>query len=476
MRDLRRKASLANLSRKSSIRGSAGAGGGISASNSVVSLSRRSSLEEHVAALEREGSLRMRRLRKKVRGTRPVGFNTRYLDERHGEMGISEFGVMSFIDDPSLNIGTESPALDSRHIEADGVRRKSSKRGRLVAVKMTPRRAIWTWGSSSTGLEEDEERTRVGFVREVEVLKHISHPNITRLLEHLSTPSHHILVLPYLPGGDLLGLVNNDVAWSKLGENVLRRIWCELCKAVGWMHGVGLVHRDIKLENILLTTPAFSSLTPESARPTLETLPIPPSPLIKLTDFGLSRFIEIDENGEGELLWTRCGSEAYAAPELVMGTGSVRAQASRKRGGHDNNSNGDSNSSRGFYDARETDAWACGVVLYALVGRKLPFGEGVQQHQERISGDGVPGHGHRHGHGSVVERRQWLMTIARGEYEWPSSASSSASVDDNADYEHSQSNGPDLVGTGLVKSESVKRIVGRLLVRDPRKRARIMDL
>ena len=48
--------------------------------------------------------------------------------------------------------------------------------------------------------------------------QHISHPNITPLLAHLSTASHHILVLPYLPGGDLLGLVNNDVAWGKLSE------------------------------------------------------------------------------------------------------------------------------------------------------------------------------------------------------------------------------------------------------------------
>jgi serine/threonine protein kinase len=50
------------------------------------------------------------------------------------------------------------------------------------------------------------------------ITQHISHPNITPLLAHLSTASHHILVLPYLPGGDLLGLVNNDVAWGKLSE------------------------------------------------------------------------------------------------------------------------------------------------------------------------------------------------------------------------------------------------------------------
>ena len=47
--------------------------------------------------------------------------------------------------------------------------------------------------------------------------QHISHPNITPLLAHLSISTHNILVLPYLSGGDLLGLVNNDVAWGKLG-------------------------------------------------------------------------------------------------------------------------------------------------------------------------------------------------------------------------------------------------------------------
>jgi serine/threonine protein kinase len=50
--------------------------------------------------------------------------------------------------------------------------------------------------------------------------QHISHPNITPLLAHLSTSAHHILVLPYLSGGDLLGLVNNDVAWGKLGKDL----------------------------------------------------------------------------------------------------------------------------------------------------------------------------------------------------------------------------------------------------------------
>lgn len=203
--------------------------------------------------------------------------------------------------------------------------------------------------------------------------------------------------------------------------------------------------------DILLTTQVFSSLTPSSLRPTLASLPQPPAPFIKLTDFGLSRFVEIDASGNAELLSTRCGSEAYAAPELVIG-------------------------GNGVYDARKTDAWACGVVLYALVGRQLPFGEGVE-----VGGPVVGGRRSRIGgeRGAVEssaaatakDRRRWLTRIAAGEWTWP----------DGSD-EDVGNEGPDssaveeLLGPRLVKSRGARRIVSRLLVRDPKKRARIGDL
>ncbi|KAJ6497133.1 kinase-like protein [Mycena vitilis] len=306
---------------------------------------------------------------------------------------------------------------------------------RLVALKMTARSSF---AQPCSGREEalQRDRTRVSFVREVEVLRHIMHPNITALLTHLTTPSYHVLVLPYLPGGDLLGLVNNDNAHGALTETLLRRIWSELCKAVGWMHGVGLVHRDVKLENILLTTPF-----PFPAGTTA-----PAGPLIKLTDFGLSRFIDT----AAPLLSTRCGSEAYAAPELVI---------SGRR-----------------YDARETDAWACGVVLYALCARRLPFGEGATH-----TGAGHIGRegGAREG---AVARRHWLMCIARGEYEWPAPAEEedTASHDGRPALETAYSGDSErtleLAGPRLVESEGARGIVARLLVRDPARRAKISEL
>lgn len=66
--------------------------------------------------------------------------------------------------------------------------------------------------------------------------------------------------------------------------------------------------------------------------------------VVTLTDLGLSR--RIPEPPESPLLTTRCGSEDYAAPELLMGQ---------------------------EYDGRQTDAWALGVLLYALMEGRLPF-------------------------------------------------------------------------------------------------------
>jgi protein-serine/threonine kinase len=171
-----------------------------------------------------------------------------------------------------------------------------------------------------------------------------------------------------------------------------------------------------------------------------------PSPLIKLTDFGLSRFIDPAR----PWLTTRCGSEAYAAPELVIGGSG--------EGGW-----------RG-YDARETDAWACGVVLYAVACRRLPFGEGPDVDGQRGGGGGAIGREERGAASGRGERersgarRAWLSRIARGEWEWPKDSVDNAGVQG------------ELMSAQLSRCAGLRRIVGRLLVRDTRKRAKVADV
>jgi protein-serine/threonine kinase len=140
-----------------------------------------------------------------------------------------------------------------------------------------------------------------------------------------------------------------------------------------------------------------------------------PQPLVKLTDFGLARFID----PQNPMLATRCGSEAYAAPEIVTGS---------------------------MYDGRKTDAWACGVVLYALATRSLPFDRKVPS----LSSS----HGHGGANGAGETRRSYLVRIAQGVYTWPEPGTNSSRL----------------------STEGVQKVVGRLLVRDPSKRAWIWNL
>ena len=95
-----------------------------------------------------------------------------------------------------------------------------------------------------------------------------------------STPAYHILVLEHVSGGELFDLVSNQDVHAMVDEPLLRRIFGERCRAVSWMHAVGLVHRDIKLESKSIPSP--STPPPFQPYPTLS-YPI----LIKVSAFSL---------------------------------------------------------------------------------------------------------------------------------------------------------------------------------------------
>jgi serine/threonine protein kinase len=112
--------------------------------------------------------------------------------------------------------------------------------------------------------------------------------------------------------------------------------------------------------------------------------------LIKVTDFGLSRFIDLD----APTLKTRCGSEEYAAPELIMGQP---------------------------YDGRQTDAWALGVVLFAILTSNLPFfaANTAISHEMPAKAAGRPTLQTEASTPDWTSRRSRLMRIAKAEYVWP---------------------------------------------------------
>ncbi|KAI9813943.1 MAG: dihydroxy-acid dehydratase ilv3 [Thelocarpon impressellum] len=180
---------------------------------------------------------------------------------------------------------------------------------------------------------ESEERLDISLKRELDILTAIRHPSLVLLKAFSIEPTRALLVLSYCTGGDMYDFASQHS--DLLVPALIQRIFAELVGATAYLHGQLIVHRDVKLENVLL------NLRPEEVA-RIEDWHSYPFSVVTLTDMGLSRRIDPAD----PKLHTRCGSEDYAAPELLMGQP---------------------------YDGRQTDAWALGVLLYALMEGRLPF-------------------------------------------------------------------------------------------------------
>ncbi|GMM38098.1 serine/threonine protein kinase [Saccharomycopsis crataegensis] len=222
----------------------------------------------------------------------------------------------------------------------------------LAAVKVTE-------FPKSTTPQDSANRARLksSLQRELEIMMECDHLGIIKCLatgdddsnDDDFSPAYNTIMLTYCPGGDLFEFAST--CRSRIRPFLLERIFAEVVAAISYLHSQFVVHRDIKLENVLVNIPIDQLLQyneghiiPEAAnnhnnhhRHSLVT-----SPIITITDFGLSKKVD----PSNILLETRCGSEDYVAPELLMGMP---------------------------YDGRQTDTWALGVLLYALMEGRLPF-------------------------------------------------------------------------------------------------------
>ncbi|KAL8631310.1 hypothetical protein Q9189_002993 [Teloschistes chrysophthalmus] len=214
----------------------------------------------------------------------------------------------------------------------------------------------------------DEQKVELSLKRELEILKSIHHPSLVHLKAVSIEDRRALLILNYCPGGDLFELASLKL--NLLVPGLIRRIFAELVSAVRYLHDLYIVHRDIKLENVLVNLPPTSL-------PTIQNWQTHPHPIVTLTDLGLGR--RIPPPPESPLLDTRCGSEDYAAPEVLMGQ---------------------------EYDGRATDAWALGVLLYAIMEGRLPF-------------DPVPGARRKSPTSHRIARCEWSwVRWADGDGEW----------------------------------------------------------
>jgi MAP/microtubule affinity-regulating kinase len=183
--------------------------------------------------------------------------------------------------------------------------------GERVAVKV--------YDKSSLNRESRKRNVQ----REVHVLAKIRHRHIVGFREWFATDRHIYIVMEYVAGGSLQSLLRKQQN-SRFDDASAKRIFAQICDGVGYCHSLRVVHRDIKLENILLDRHG----------------------MVKLIDFGFAVAIPV-----GQKLKVFCGTPSYIAPEIISGQ------------------------PYGF----PGDVWALGIVLYVLLAGRFPFKAATQR-------------------------------------------------------------------------------------------------
>lgn len=163
--------------------------------------------------------------------------------------------------------------------------------------------------------------------REIRVLKRITHPGVVQLVDHFEDDQNHYLVMELMENGDLMDFISE---FGAIPEFVTREIVKQVLETVRDFHAMGVSHRDIKPDNILV----------------FQDDPV----IVKVSDFGLAKVTH------DSILNTFCGTMAYIAPEILL------SRERRKANSAD----------PGCY-SNLVDMWSIGCLCYVLATGYLPF-------------------------------------------------------------------------------------------------------
>ena len=181
--------------------------------------------------------------------------------------------------------------------------------GRIVAVK--------SFNKNNAELTGDNMK-KIKY--ETDLMKKLNHPNITKILEMFEDEKYFLIIMEYINGGNLFSFVKKR---RKLSEKTAKFLFRQIILGIKYIHEQNIVHRDIKLENLLIDL----------------------NNNVKICDFGIGRKIA----SKNQLLYDQCGTLMYMAPEILLST--------KEKG----------------YEGFPVDIWSSGISLYIMLSGTLPF-------------------------------------------------------------------------------------------------------
>jgi len=166
--------------------------------------------------------------------------------------------------------------------------------------------------------ELDEQEIR----NEIDILKKLSHPNIVKIYEFYVSNSHYYIVTEFCRDGELFSYIKN-----KYSERQLAVLFYQVFSGLWYLHDNKILHRDIKLENIMISQKEKDNETGEELF------------WVKIIDFGTAKIFEKNKKEKDVV-----GSSYYIAPEVLK-----------------QNYN------------EKCDTWSVGVILYMMLVGRAPF-------------------------------------------------------------------------------------------------------
>ena len=225
------------------------------------------------------------------------------------------------------------------------------KTKQLYAAKCIPKEKL---------KEELDQKT---LRREIAILRKMKHKNIIYIQDYEENKKNHYIFLEYCNGGNLYDYTREYIKnkGHPLNECYIQKIIKQLAPALEYMHENNIIHRDMKLENILLNFDSYPNVTKDGFLPEklkFEDKSLSKSFSIKIADLGYAKDISVDNMGS-----TVLGSPLYMSPDMLK----IYSEETDKK-----------------YNT-SVDLWSLGVITYELLTGNSPFvGRSVEEIYDNI--------------------------------------------------------------------------------------------